>query len=667
MGAEYVSQRAPDGSGWITHGVNPEQNSRGLAIFTSSRYIAFSEDLTKGVYYALSPVTPGHPNVEKTDNLYLRSDVLAGPPGSYELLSDSVEALPARAAFSVQAETQFAAASADWSRIAFESVHNLTTEAAALNPESPKAYEWHDGTTRLVGILPDGEAAAASIIGRGVGVSAEASQARHAISVDGSRIVFTVPQSGVAGNLYMRIDGTTTIKLNVSERSEPDPNGEQPAEYAEATADDSKVFFLSTQALTDDAVVDSSERKLYMYDVNAPAGQRLTLISVDSEPSDNHGGYDFATGVVAISDNGEYVYFTGRNALLPGIPYIPGIELYVWHNGTVRAIVSSNTSASFRGEAWGEGSLNDGDTLRVSPDGKTIVFLTADPSTARLVGYNNLSEGCHQGECQRKINGALVCSEGAEGKEACAEVYVYAYETEKLTCASCDSSGAAPVSDAGFNQSISTEEVSDIYLGAGFKTQYLNRIFSDNGRYVFFDTSDALVAQDTNARRDVYEYDTQTGEVHLISGGTCACDAHFVDASPDGSNIFFTTHERLVRADVDNSGDMYDARIDGGIAGQNEPPPASCAGEECQGPAPSAPAFSLPASSTFAGAGNVPAESKAVVKGRAKPLTKAQKLSQALRVCKKQAKKRWAQCEARARKKYKAKQSAKRASRRSGR
>jgi hypothetical protein len=663
LGAEYVSQRAPDGSGWVTHGVNPEQNSRGLAIFTSSRYMAFSEDLTKAVYYALSPLTPGHPNVEKTDNLYLRSDVLAGPPGSYELLSDSITPLPARGAFSEQAETEFGAASADWSHILFESIHNLTAEAAALNPESPKAYEWHDGTLRLAGILPGGEPAAASIVGRGVGVGGEASQARHAISADGSRVVFAVP----AGGLYMRIDGATTIKLNASERSEPDPNGEQPAEYAEATADDSKVFFLSTQALTDDAVV--GERKLYMYDLNAPAGKHLTLISVDSEPSDNQGGYDFATGVAAISDNGEYVYFTGRNALLPGVPYTAGIHLYVWHNGTVRLVVTSNTNsgASFRGEDWGEGSLNDGDTLRVSPDGKTIVFLTTDPGIARSVGYDNISEGCHQGECRSKLNGALVCGETEGGKENCAEIYLYNYESEKLKCISCDPSGAAPVSDAGFNESVTTEEVSDVYLGGAFRTQYLNRIFSENGRYVFFDTSDALVAQDTNARRDVYEYDTQTGELHLITGGTCACDAHFVDASPDGSNLFFTTHERLVSADIDNSGDLYDARIDGGIASQNEPQPEPCTGEECQGPAPSAPAFSLPASSTFAGSGNVPAESKAVVKGRAKSPTKAQKLAQALRVCKQQARRRRGKCEARARRKYKAKQSAKRASRYSGR
>ena len=669
LGAEYVSQRAPDGSGWRTHGINPEQNSQALQITRSSRYIAFSEDLTKGAYYALSPVTGGYPNVAKTDNIYLRDDVLAAPPGSYELLSDSVEPLPASPAFSQRPETQFAAASADWSQVLFESVHDLTSEAQALDPARSKVYEWHEGVLRLAGILPDGEPAEASIAGRGAGVGGEATWTSHTISEDGSRVVFVVPRSEVAGDLYMRIDGTSTIRLNVSERSELDPNGEQPAEYAASTPDDTKVLFLSTQALTDDALVDAGEKKLYMYNLDAPEGKRLTLISVDREPATEHGGYNLATGVAALSNNGEYVYFTGNNSLLPGIPTVPnpGVELYVWHGGVVRAVAPrEDPAASFRGQAWGDGTLVYGNMLRVSSDGKTIAFLSNDLTTAQRAGYNNISEGCHQGECRRRANGALICHAFSDG-ERCSEFYLYSYDTEKLTCASCDPSGARPVSDAGATLAGRAEEGSDFYQGFGFNSTYLNRFFSGDGRFVFFDTSDALVPHDTNARRDVYEYDTHTGEVHLITSGRCACDAYFVDASPDGSDVFFVTHQRLVSVDIDNSGDMYDARVNGGIASQNQPPAIPCAGEECQGPAPSAPAFSLPASATFAGVGNAAPASEVTVKSRAKLSAKARKLVRALRTCRKQARRKRAQCEAKARKRYGAKQTAKRATRRSGR
>ena len=667
LGAEYVSQRAPDGSGWTTHGINPEQNSQAVQIYRGSRYVAFSEDLSKGVYYALSPVTSGHPNVEKAENLYLRDNILAAPPGSYELLSDSVGPLPAASPFSQQAETQFAAASSDWSHILFESFHNLTSDAQTLDPTRPKVYEWHEGVVRLAGILPGGEPAEASIAGRGAGVGAEASLTTHTMSEDGSRIVFTAPRSEGVTNLYMRIDGTTTIKLNESERSELDPNGEQSAGYAASTPDDTKVLVLSTQALTDDAPVDQHESKLYMYDVDAPAGKHLTLISVDHEPADDHAGYSPAAGVVAVSNDGEYVYFTGHSSLLPGVPTAPSptVELYVWHDGTIRAITSYNgLIAEGRGVKWGESSLARGDALRVSSDGKAIAFLSANPSTAQSVGYDNTSEGCHQGECGVKYNGGLVCIDEYYG---CDEIYTYSYAADRLTCASCDPSGARPVSDAGANLSASNEEASDIYRGVPFHTDYLNRMLSADGRFVFFDTSDALVPRDTNTRRDVYMYDGLTGEVSLITSGTCACDARFVDATPDGSDVFFVTRQRVVNADIDVSADMYDARVDGGIAGQNQSPPASCSSEECQGPAPSAPGFSLPASATFAGAGNAPPTAETTVKSRTKSSAKARKLVRALRKCRKQSGRRRARCEAKARRRYGAKQSTQRTTRRSGR
>jgi hypothetical protein len=149
---------------------------------------------------------------------------------------------------------------------------------------------------------------------------------------------------------------------------------------------------------------------------------------------------------------------------------------------------------------------------------------------------------------------------------------------------------------------------------------YLSHALSDDGRYVFFDTLDALVPQDINKQRDVYEYDTVTGQVHLISGGTCDCGSFFVDASPDGGNVFFTTHQELVQADIDTNSDLYDARIDGGIAKQNEAPPAPCVGDDCQPPASTAPAFSLPASSAFFGIGNPPAaQTETATPKQAKP------------------------------------------------
>jgi hypothetical protein len=97
---------------------------------------------------------------------------------------------------------------------------------------------------------------------------------------------------------------------------------------------------------------------------------------------------------------------------------------------------------------------------------------------------------------------------------------------------------------------------------------------------VFFDTTNRLLAADHNGARDVYAY--QNGHLQLISPGNEDFDAFFVDASNDGSDVFFQTDQGLVGQDTDGESDVYDARIGGGFASQNPPPPpGACAGAEC--------------------------------------------------------------------------------------
>jgi hypothetical protein len=272
----------------------------------------------------------------------------------------------------------FAAASADMKNILFETGHDLTADTAGFSESEPKAYEWDEGTVRLVGVLPGGEAASASVVGDGTSAlhsegSGSWTQFRHAISADGSRVIFEgAPLSmegikGITGDLYMRIDHTDTVQLNVSERSEPDPGGPRPATFWSATADDSKVFFSMKQALTNDTSGVGSEREnIYEYDLNAPPGKHLTLISVDNEPGEEGIEGDRGQAVVGISADGSYVYFLGFNRLVPGQPPIlkEGSaslfgELYVWHDGAVRAILSSENSS--RGlPSWGQHRANPG-------------------------------------------------------------------------------------------------------------------------------------------------------------------------------------------------------------------------------------------------------------------------------------------------------------------
>jgi hypothetical protein len=101
----------------------------------------------------------------------------------------------------------------------------------------------------------------------------------------------------------------------------------------------------------------------------------------------------------------------------------------------------------------------------------------------------------------------------------------------------------------------------------------------DNGT-VLFDTREALLPADTNDFDDVYRY--RQGAYSLISSGIYQGTAHFIDASPDGTDIYFRTPESLLRADGDHEhASIYDARIDGGFP-EPPPPPTPCDEEACR-------------------------------------------------------------------------------------
>jgi hypothetical protein len=106
---------------------------------------------------------------------------------------------------------------------------------------------------------------------------------------------------------------------------------------------------------------------------------------------------------------------------------------------------------------------------------------------------------------------------------------------------------------------------------------------------------------------DAYEFDTQTGEAHLISSGESGQVSGFVGATPDGHDVFFTTSQRLVPGDKDSSVDLYDARVDGGFPYPGRAP--ACEGDACAG-AVTAQNDPTPASATFAGADDLKAEAR---------------------------------------------------------
>jgi len=271
------------------------------------------------------------------------------------------------------------------------------------------------------------------------------------------------------------------------------------------------------------------------------------------------------------------------------------------------------------------------------------------------------------------------------GLHADEEVYLYDAQIKRLVCASCDPTGARPagVYDPGAEALL--VERGGIWSGRwlagsvpGWTPEdlthalYQSRYLSNSGR-LFFDSADALVPQDVNGKEDVYEYEppgegscTESsatfsersgGCVGLISSGTSGEESAFLDASESGDDVFFLTAARLVPRDVDASFDVYDAHVCGAegvacaAAAVSSPPPCATA-ESCRAaPSPEPSLFGSPPSATFSGPGNLvqPPPKPAV---KPKPLTRAQKLANALKVCKRKPKKKRAACVRHARKEF---------------
>lgn len=513
-------------------------------------------------------------------NLFRR----AAPGAPYQLVNQTPPGTP-------PANAQFQDASDDLSRIVFGSEAQLTPQA----PTGYNLYLWAAGEVRLVSFLPNGTPARGDLAGATQhrtdkqelgGTYTGTAPFTNAVSANGERLFFYAN-----GNLYVRHNAgqqptaagpcseaepnrACTVQVDVSKGAGSSGGGV----FQYASADGRRVFFTAESQLTFPSSAAAGKPALYEYDVQTRALADRTLGGA--------GGAD-VRGFSGAAENGSRLYFVARGALTGAQENAQGDvaqsgqpNLYLAEDGGLtfiaalepqngpsdpddRSAWSYELTAQPGGPPSGPAATQSSSlATRTSPDGRYFAFnsirgLTGSPAGTR-------------------------------------QIFLYDAESGELSCASCLPGGAPPPGPSAIPSPISTTE--DQAPG------YLPRGLTDQGQ-LFFTTTQALVAADTNGVADVYEY--RLGELRLISDGVGSGPSFFFDASAGGGSVFFATSDALVRSDTDNSLSFYSARVGGGFA---EPPPAAppcLAGELCRSPGLGAPPTGILSTPTHTGPGNV--------------------------------------------------------------
>jgi hypothetical protein len=574
--AAHVSTRTS--GGWQTQEWTPRVPKAEVLKGYKVNY-AFSDDLSQAVVQVpLIPLAPE--SIPYANNLFLRH-----PDGTYSLINSAVpahsveelcglEKLPSCWVF--DDVSAFAGASTDFRRVIFESNAQLTPEA----PPTASLYESFSGHVRLVGVLPDHMPAASSTAGAGSSILYQSGSSEvdrvveHAISQDGSHVIFQAPSDGGPPDteqlgdteIYDRVGGTETLELSApAPEATPAVTTAEPATFQAASTDGTRVFFSSSAELTTQSNTGASNNSEDLYEYDLETGQ-LTDLTIDVNPADTASGA-MVQGVVGISQDGSYVYFVASGQLgNEGVSGQP--NLYVIHNrekpihiATLSREGSCNSSAIEYADSCNWSPFPVVRAVYVTPDGKHMAFMSTNsiPTVNFPTGYNNIDQ---------------------ETGKADSEVYEYSSPgrpegTGHLVCASCDQTGTQPLGNAligGLSSSgnpVTEGRVAVTSLSTPFSRV---RALTDNGQRLFYAAPASLATPYTS----VYEYEqlgvgsceNAHGCQNLISNAGSNEADYFLGASSDGNNLYFATSNRLTSTDEDNLRDVYDARVDGGF-----PPP----------------------------------------------------------------------------------------------
>jgi hypothetical protein len=416
-------------------------------------------------------------------------------------------------------DTDFSGVSADGTRVFFISNEPLV---AADTDASTDIYERSGGMTKRV--------SAGQINGNG-----PSNAFFERASADGSRIFFITAEPLVASDTDASVDvyersGGMTKRVSAGQIN---GNGAFHASFEGASTDGTRVFFRTDEKL----VSGDTDGQSDVYERSGGSTKRVSAGQING-----NGAFDAA--FAGASTDGMRVFFQTSEKLVPA-DTDGSRDVYERSGGTTNRVSA--------GQINGNGVFN-ASFAGASADGTRVFFVTNEPLVA---ADTDASQDLYERSAgtTTKIssgNGAFPAFFNGSSTDG---TRVFFQTEEKLVGGDTDA-----VTDLYQRSGGSTNRVSAGQINGNGAFVPTFAAASADGTRVFFETSEKLVAADSDSVRDLYE--RSNGTTNRASAGRIngngAFPVDFAAASGDGTRVFFQSHEKLVSVDTDSSQDVYE-------------------------------------------------------------------------------------------------------------
>lgn len=481
----------------------------------------------------------------------------------------------------------FFGGSPDLGTVYFGSPASLLPEANDTSITQQYVYRRSGGVTSLVTRTPSGAGFQ----------NATGTNRRNTVSADGGAITLAAPgtdamvaeDTNTVADVYQDRNGLVTWISDRAEVADPPATAQTPAArmFEGASADGDHVYFSTAERFTADDT--DSVADIYVYDFDEPEGARISRVSrqdggacagCDDNGSSTAGLTQSVAKFVAASDDGTRVFFISGDILSEddgdAQPSLYVRDVTAGTTGYVAPVGAGVTSASNGADA---GTGVNGSLAHANEPSTRQIVVAGDGAVAAFSLATNVP---------------LPLGRGGPDADGLRDLFVWR-----------DGDGLRRVRQGpGTDDNTTTVPGLGCYLGrsAGRIDRPRCRSMAADAETVFFETPDALVAEDTDPGStqqdfgvprgyDVYAVDTRDGSVALVSPpGDAALPSRYLDASASGDSVFFLTKETLDPSRDTDLGhdDLYAART-GTVFGPLPEPPPGCAGDACQPAGPAAP------------------------------------------------------------------------------